>query len=121
MAPFHFLHQLPHSLRSRCGVHVAGDKKMQMLGWAAGPLTSPQQLPHPLYNINSMGLPKRQQIKALIPPPLAWLQRLLWAPPNPCLPSDVPRCAGESPAGRGSAPGQQSALGTVLPFLSKSS
>lgn len=121
MALFHFLHQLPHSLGSRCGVYVAGDKRMQMLCWSTGPLSSLQQLPHPLYNTNSMGLHKRQQIKALIPPPLAWLQRLLWAPSSPCVPSDVPCCAGKSAAGRGSAPRQQSATGTVLPFLSKSS
>lgn len=95
MALFHFLHYLPHSLGSRCGVCIAWDKGSVDASpgcrtWLPGqdPLQLPHPLSHPLYNLNSMGLPKRRQITALIASPPARLQRLLWTPPKPipCLP-----------------------------------
>lgn len=51
--------------------------------------------------------------------PSARLQRSLWVPSNPilCLPLDIPHCSCGSPAGRESAPGQNSSGGDTPAFL----
>lgn len=104
MALFHFLHSLPGSLGSNCGVHIPWDKASAVLGSATWP--------RPLAIASLLAYPKLDVVSQRVvdhssdPTTTCKVTKVTLGSPNPIpyLLSYVPCCASDSPAGRESVP-----------------